>query len=461
VVAGLCAWPAWVLLRGPGRPRGPIRDAAAMGADAANLVVPSPLTAIRPGTDALATAMRAYPGEQGSYLGVAMLAVFLAAVVLVRSRAVVLTAVVTVLLGVASLGTSVAVLGHDTGIPLPWRALVDLPLVGQAEAGRLAPFVALGVVAGAFLHLLIQVPWLIREHVQYTPRLGLDDDAVRTVVRLMLPRTAGIAAVQINFLINTVLASTLPEGRLAALNYAFLLILLPEGVIAQSIATVLFPTFSRLAARGETYALRHAFSTAFCITLYLTIPASLGLFLLRTQLVQLLLQRGAFTADSTTQTAFALQFFALGLFAHSGLEILTRAFYALHDTATPVKIALASVALNIVLSLALLGSLAQGGLALANSIATILEMLTLLYLLKVRMGGVDLGRILASVAKVTIACALMGVAILLVLSTGIVTNLWLMTLGAMAIGAAVFLAVTFILKSDEVALAWRLVRQRS
>jgi hypothetical protein len=147
VLAVLCAWPAWVLLRGPSRPRGPIRDAVTMGADAANLVVPTPLTAIRPGTDALAAGMRAYPGEQGSYLGVAMLAVFLAAVVLVRSRAVVVTAVVTVVLGVASLGTSVAVLRRDTGVPLPWRVLVDLPLVGQAEAGRLAPFVALGVVA--------------------------------------------------------------------------------------------------------------------------------------------------------------------------------------------------------------------------------------------------------------------------------------------------------------------------
>jgi hypothetical protein len=146
VAAVLCAWPAWVLLRGPSRPRGPIRDAVTMGADAANLVVPSPLTAIRPGTDALAAGMRAYPGEQGSYLGVAMLLVLLAAVVLVRSRAVVLTALVTVLLGVLSLGTSVAVLGRDTGVPLPWRVLVDLPLVGQAEAGRLAPFVALSVV---------------------------------------------------------------------------------------------------------------------------------------------------------------------------------------------------------------------------------------------------------------------------------------------------------------------------
>ncbi|MDT7745767.1 MAG: hypothetical protein QOE59_4845 [Actinomycetota bacterium] len=147
VVAVLCAWPAWVLLRGPSRPRGPIRDALTVGADAANLVVPSPLTAIRPGTDALAAGLRAYPGEQGSYLGVAMLVVFLAAVVLVRSRAVFLTAVVTVLLGVASLGTSLAVLGRDTGVPLPWRVLADVPLLGQAEAGRLAPFVALGVVA--------------------------------------------------------------------------------------------------------------------------------------------------------------------------------------------------------------------------------------------------------------------------------------------------------------------------
>ena len=146
VLAVLCAWSAWLLLRGPSRPRGPIRDAVTMGADAANLVVPSPLTAIRPGTDALAAGLRAYPGEQGSYLGVAMLAVLLAAVVLMRSRTVVLTAVVTVLLAVASLGTSVAVLGHDTGVPLPWRVLVDVPLVGQAEAGRLAPFVALGVV---------------------------------------------------------------------------------------------------------------------------------------------------------------------------------------------------------------------------------------------------------------------------------------------------------------------------
>ncbi|GAA4855043.1 hypothetical protein GCM10023201_56440 [Actinomycetospora corticicola] len=156
VIAVLCAYPVWVLLAGPSRPRTSIREATETGADAANLLIPSPLTAIRPGTDALAAQLRVYPGEQGSYLGVAMLLVVLAAVVVVASRTVLVTFVVTIVLGVLSLGTSLAVLDRDTGVWLPWRLLVDLPLLGQAEPGRLAPFVALGVVtiwALALAHL--------------------------------------------------------------------------------------------------------------------------------------------------------------------------------------------------------------------------------------------------------------------------------------------------------------------
>lgn len=319
---------------------------------------------------------------------------------------------------------------------------------------------ALGVVAGALLHLLIQIPWLIRARMAYTPRLGLRDAGVRTVVRLMLPRTLGIAAVQINFLVNTILASTLPEGRLAALNYAFLLILLPEGVIAQSIATVLFPTLAQIAARGERDAFRDAFSTAFRVVLYLTIPASVGLILLRVPLVEMLLQRGAFTAASTAQTAFALQFFAVGLFAHAGLEILTRAFFALHDTATPVKIGVGAIVLNIALSLALFKSLAQGGLALANSAATILEMLILVYLLRARLGGIDGKRLAASLLKIAVGAAALGAAILLFTAALPTANSWVLGGGGIAIGGVVFLAVTWLLRSDEIIAARRLARQK-
>ncbi len=319
---------------------------------------------------------------------------------------------------------------------------------------------ALGVVAGALLHLLIQLPWLIRARMEYTPALGLQDANLREVIGLMLPRTVGIAVWQINAVVNTILASELPEGRLAALNIAFMLIMLPEGVIAQSIATVLFPTFSQLVAQGERDGLRRTFSNGLRIVLFLAIPASIGLILLSTQIIQILYQRGKFTPESTAQTAFALQFYALGLFAFSGLEIVTRAFYALHDTATPVKVGVAAFILNVALSLALVGPLAQGGLALANSLATVIEMSLLLYLLRGRMGGVDGARILSSLVKIVLASAAMGLAILLLMRVAPTLHVWLLAFTGIALGGAVFFATTFLLRSEEIALAWRLARQR-
>ncbi len=317
---------------------------------------------------------------------------------------------------------------------------------------------AIGVVAGAVMHLLVQLPWLVRARMSFTPSMSLGDPNVREVLRLMLPRTAGIAVWQINAVINTILASTLPEGRLAALTIAFMLIMLPEGVIAQSIATVLFPTFSQFVARGQRDQLRQAFSPGLRIVFYLAIPASFGLILLSHPIVQILYQRGHFDAESTAQTAYALRFYALGLFAFSGLEIVTRAFYALHDTATPVKVGIVAFVLNVVLSLSLIGPLAQGGLALANSLATVVEMLTLLYLLRVRMGGVDGARILVSLVKIVLASAVMSAAILLLMHLGSNFGVLLTALGAVTAGVLVFVLVTLLLKSDEIHMAWRMAR---
>lgn len=142
----LAGYPLYLVLAGPGRPRIPVRDAARTGADAANLVVPSDLTKLSPGTADLAGQLRAHSGEQGSYLGVGMLAVVLVAVLLVRSPLVRVAAAVGSVLAVLSLGTTAVALGTDTGVWLPWRLVLGLPLVGEAEAGRLAPFVALCVV---------------------------------------------------------------------------------------------------------------------------------------------------------------------------------------------------------------------------------------------------------------------------------------------------------------------------
>lgn len=346
-------------------------------------------------------------------------------------------------------------------LPAAAPALYNLAII--AGALFLAPTLgvyglALGVVVGAFLHLAIQIPWLLRHKIEYTPRLGIHDADVRHVIQLVIPRTLGIAAVQINFLVNTILASTLVVGSLAALNYAFLLILLPIGVIAQSIATVLFPTFARLYAANDLNGLRRAFSTGFRVTLFLTVPATIGLMLLARPIIQILFQRGAFTAESTEMTLTALELFAVGLFAHAGLETITRTFYAMHDTATPVRIGIASVVLNIVLSLILIGPLKQGGLALANSIATMLEMLALMYLLRPRLRGIEGKTIAMSVLKMVIGAAVMAVAIVLFSSTPPAQNVWALLLGGIALGGGAYFLTMFVLRSDEISLARKSIK---
>lgn len=316
---------------------------------------------------------------------------------------------------------------------------------------------AAGVIAGAFLHLLIQVPWLVRQKMKYTPTFGLDNADVREVGRLMLPRTVGLAAVQINFLVNTILASGLPAGSIAALGYAWRVMLLPEGIVALSLATAIFPTFSAQMARRELDEFRSSFSNALRATFYLTIPAAVGLVVLGKPLIALLFQRGEFDARSTAETAWALQFYALALFAHSGLEIITRAFYAMHDTKTPVVLSVASVGLNIVLSVVLLAPLAHGGLALANSIATVLEMLTLLYLLRRKMGHGDDRRMVSSVARVLVAATAMTV--VLVPLAGFLAEYGAVVTAIVggAVGAVVYLGVTVVLRSEEIGLVLRRV----
>jgi putative peptidoglycan lipid II flippase len=310
---------------------------------------------------------------------------------------------------------------------------------------------ALGVVGGAAAHLLIQVPALLRRKPLYAPTLGLDNPDVREVGRLMGPRVLGLAAVQINFLVNANLASGLSEGSLSALNYAWLLLLLPQGIVAQGIATAVFPTFSAQVAQGQVIALRATLNAALRAILWLTLPAAAGLLFLRVPLVAALLQRGEFSEQSTALTAYALAFFAFGLVAHSMLEVVARAYYALHDTWTPVRFGLVAMALNVVLSLLLLQPLAHGGLALANTLATTLEVVVLLALLGPRLGGLGARRLLK-----TLAGSLLGTAVMIAVLFWFLGR-WgggpplLVASGGILLGGLVYGAVVLLLGRREIA----------
>lgn len=314
---------------------------------------------------------------------------------------------------------------------------------------------AWGVVLGSVLHLAIQLPALVRFPARYHAMLGLTEASTRLVGALMLPRLLGVGVVQINFLVNTILASGMPEGSLAAITLAFALMIMPQAVLAQSTGIAALPTFSAQVARGEHSAFRAAIADTLRGLVFLSLPASLGLIVLREPLIRLLLQRGAFTAESTQMVAWALLWYAAGLVGHSLLEIAARAFYALQDTRTPVLVGAAAMGLNVILSLTFAGMFTRwgwmphGGLALANSLATALECLVLLALLRRRTGGLEGARLRPGLMASLGAALAMTTGLWVWLHLTTAAPPWVIGGGGVALGAAVYFAVALALGAPE------------
>jgi putative peptidoglycan lipid II flippase len=242
----------------------------------------------------------------------------------------------------------------------------------------------IGVVIGALLYLLIQVPGLIKYQAKWTAWLGWNDPDLRRVVRLLLPRIGGLGVVYLAMLIATSIASTLGEGSVTALDYGWRVMQLPETLIATAIATAAFPTLSEFGARGQIDQLRRTLSSTLRAILALTIPAAIGLLIFGRVAVQILFERGKFTAESTTLVTWVVQAYALGLIGHSTLEVGARAFYAQKDTLTPLIVAVGAMLVNIILSFLLSARIGVGGLALANSIGVTVEVTALLIILRQR-----------------------------------------------------------------------------
>jgi putative peptidoglycan lipid II flippase len=324
----------------------------------------------------------------------------------------------------------------------------------------------LGVVLGAAGHFLIQIPGLVRVGMRYQPVLARHDASLHEVARLMGPRVLGLAAVQLNFVVNVVLAARLNPGSLTALNYGWIIMLLPQGIMAQSVATALFPTLAALAAREEWPEFRRIFGLTLRHMLFLTLPAAVGLIILGQPLVRLLLERGAFGPESTTATAWALAFFALGLVGHAVVEITTRAFYALKNTKTPVSIGVAAMVVNVILSWLLiylfagLGWPPHGGLALANSIAVTLEMGVLLLLLRPRLNGLSEGGMGQALAKMSLATGGMTLALWVLLLWLPATPSWLGGVVGIFVGGIVYVGLTYALGVEELRSVWQSVKRR-
>jgi len=327
---------------------------------------------------------------------------------------------------------------------------------------------AWGVVLGSALHLLVQVPQLLKlPNQKYEATLGLDLPEVREVARLMIPRLLGVAVVQLNFLMNTYLASFQPAGSITAISLAFTLMIMPESAIAQSIAIAALPTFSKQVALNKLDEMRSSLSATLRVVLMLAVPSSIGMILLRRPIVSLLYEGRQFDAHSTDLVAWALLWYCLGLVGHCVVEIISRAFYALHDTKTPVTVGVGAMSLNLLLSFAFvavfnrLGWMPHGGLALANTVATFIEAILLLFLMRRRLQGIDESRIVGSTIKFLFAGLAMGV--LIWQMDAILPRINLaFSLGLRILcGVAVYLLVIFLLHSEEITSLFQIFRKRS
>ncbi|MCX6018582.1 MAG: murein biosynthesis integral membrane protein MurJ [Chloroflexi bacterium] len=324
---------------------------------------------------------------------------------------------------------------------------------------------AWGVVIGALAHLLVQIPAVLR--ILRTP---ITNDAsnissdLRYILRAMPLRMIGSGAVYVNNIVRDNLASRVSAGAVSALNSAFATMILPQAVIAQAIGAALFPTISAHAARGERDEFARTLTRAINIVIALAVPATAGLLVLGKPLIALLFQRGRFDAQSTQAVGLALAMSGLGLVGHCVLELVTRAFYALKDNRPPMLLGLASVALNIALSLLLLPLASRWihmpyvALALSNAIATTVETAVLYVMLTRRTPAIRFGDALRETARSLVAATGMALTAL-----GTLHGLGggaLATLAALATAAVAYLALAFILRSELVTFVRRQESQK-
>ncbi len=357
-------------------------------------------------------------------------------------------------------------------VPALTPAMYQLGIIFGAVA--LAPSMGIyglawGVVIGAALYLLVQFPTLIKlqdsssnvlRNTYYVIRnynfdLGINNPIVRQVFLLMGPRLIGVAVVQLNFWVNIWLASQMTAGSVASLAYGFSLMIMAQAAIAQSVAIAAMPTFSAQHALGQKDEMRASLAASLRGILLMAIPASVGLILLREPLVAFLFQRGKFDEQDVQLTAWALLWYAAGIVGHSVMEILTRAFYAQHDTKTPVIIGTIAMGLNVVLSIAVsklfasIGWMPHGGLALANSFATTLEAVVLFIVMRKRLSGIAGGHVLRGAFASMIAALGMGLSLYGWLYFGNNFSVWVLAPIGVIIGSGVYLAALFVLRVPE------------
>lgn len=285
--------------------------------------------------------------------------------------------------------------------------------IGLAASTRIEPALAMsiGVVVGGVLQLLFPLPFMISKGVRFGFRFDLKNPGVRRVFFLMLPGIVGAGVYQINVLVSEFIAATLEEGSVAALRFSNVLVELVLGVFIISISTVILPALSEKAGKGDRKGMIENLSFALRLVFIITLPATVGLAILRYPIVRMLFRYGQFTEQSAGMVTYALIFHALGLCGTGGTRVVVQMFYSMKDTRSPVYVGAVVMAANLALCYILSGPLRLGGIALAGSIAAYINFFALVFILKKRVGGVVRGDVFVCFIKSLVSSIGMGLAL--------------------------------------------------
>ena len=352
--------------------------------------------------------------------------------------------------------------------------------------------IAYGAVLGAALHFAIQVPGLFRYKMRWRFELGIRNPQLWRVIGLMLPRIGGLGVFSLNFLVMNNIASRLGVGSVSALDWGWRLMQIPQTLIGTAMGIVIFPTLAALSELDDLAGKRGAMAGALRFILISSIPSAIGLVILGRPLISLL-ERGAFDASASALVYSTLTMFTLGLIVHSALEVIARSFYADKDTLTPLFAALGGAIINFGFAFILsdvnavdrsvfLNSVLDNwqtlgfqrvignvsGLALANSLGVMFEVLALLYILRRRWKGIQEDALARTVLKTLIASLIMAAAIIaadmlwlrLVPGKGLALTISRLVIEG-AIGMLVFLIAALLMRMQELSELWRIILGRS
>ena len=351
------------------------------------------------------------------------------------------------------------VLGHFAA-PALAPVLLNLSIIGSIFiiSPKMATPVlglALGVLIGGVLQLLVQLPFLVRMGFRFWEKTKFVHPGLKRIGVLLPPIILGGAVYQINILFGTLLGSLLSEGSVTYLYFADRLVQFPLGIFAIAAATAVLPRLSHQAVTNDINGLRQTFSHSIKLVFFITIPAMVGLIILREPIVALLFQRGEFDATATRLTAEGPLYYCIGLWAFSAVRIVTATFFALQDTRTPVQTAAVSILANVLLGIILMKPLDHGGLALATSLASILNLGLLVRALSRKLGSLGWRSIAYSICKTSICSLIMGLGVwgstLFIVPTDNRTllNLFLSVGGCIATGLCIYGVFSFVIKSPE------------